>query len=300
MELDPRRVLVFREVARAGSLSAAARVLGWTQPAVSQQLAALERAAGQPLVVRGPRGVRLTEAGQALLTRADTVATALHMAGEELASLVGLRRGRVRLAAFPSAAATVVPQVLARLTEDLPGLDLELTEAEPPEAAALVASGDVDLALVFSYASSPVPDEAGLVLRGLGEEPVRLVLPAGHRLAGELTVEVSELAEDPWIVGCPRCREHALAVCREAGFEPRVQHATDDYVVVQNLVAVGVGVTLLPGSALEAFVHPGVTTRDSPAYGVRRHGVLHRTEALDVPATAAVLALLESVAATRR
>ena len=126
--MDPRRVLVFRAVARAGSLSAAARDLGWTQPAVSQHLQRLEREVGLPLLVRSTRGVTLTEAGQVLLGRADAVAGQLHMASEEMASLAQLRGGRVRLVAFPSAAATLVPAAL------------KLLAARPPEPSRSASS----------------------------------------------------------------------------------------------------------------------------------------------------------------
>jgi DNA-binding transcriptional LysR family regulator len=123
-------VLIFRDVARAGSISAAARELGWTQPAVSQHLRALERSAGCALLVRTSSGVELTEPGRVLLARADELAAQLHMATEELAELTALRRGLVRLAAYPSAAATLVPDALARLRLEHPAIDVELTEAE--------------------------------------------------------------------------------------------------------------------------------------------------------------------------
>src|SRR5262245_9625840 len=153
--MDPKRLLIFRDVARAGSISAAARSLGWTQPAVSQHLRALERSVGCALMVRGAGGVELTEPGRVLLARADAVAGQLHMAAEELADLTALRRGRVRLAAYPSAAATLVPRAVAGLRTRAPDVDVELTEAEPPEALGLIAGGDVDVALVFSYDGSP-------------------------------------------------------------------------------------------------------------------------------------------------
>src|SRR3954468_11428129 len=129
--MDPRRVLIFRTVARAGSISAAARELGWTQPAVSQHLRALERTAGCALLLRGAGGVELTEPGRVLLARADAIAGQLHMAGEELAALTQLRRGTVRLAAYPSAAATLVPRVVAEMLRRHPDIDVTLTEAEP-------------------------------------------------------------------------------------------------------------------------------------------------------------------------
>lgn len=285
--MDPRRLLIFRAVARAGSISAAARELGWTQPAVSQHLRALERSAGCALLLRGAGGVSLTEPGRTLLARADELAVQLHMAEEELADLTSLRRGRVRLAAYPSAAATLVPRAVAGLRARHPDVDVELTEAEPPEALALVAAGDVDVALVFSYAETSTA--AGLVWRPLGAEPVSLVLAADHPLADRKRLTLADLADEPWIVGCERCRAHALAVCASAGFEPVVRHTSDDYVVVQNLVAVGLGVTLLPRSALEAYAHPRVVVREHASYGTRTFGLVHRDGADGVPATAALL-----------
>src|SRR3954452_12383577 len=181
--MDPRRLLIFRTVARAGSISAAARQLGWTQPAVSQHLRALERAAGCALLLRGASGVELTEPGRVLLARADALAVQLHMAEEELADLTALRRGRVRLAAYPSAAATLVPRAVAGLRARHPEVDVELTEAEPPEAMALSAAGEADLPLVSSYDGSE--PAAGLLWRPMGNEPVALVfsadLPAATR-----------------------------------------------------------------------------------------------------------------------
>jgi molybdate transport repressor ModE-like protein len=285
--MDPKRLLIFRAVARAGSISAAARELGWTQPAVSQHLKALERSAGCALVLRGAGGVELTEAGRVLLVRADALAGQLHMAEEELAELTALRRGRVRLAAYPSAAATLVPHAVAGLRERHPMIDVELTEAEPPEALQLLGSGDADLALVFTYDAGVAAGEIGLAWLPLGEEPVVLVVADGHPAASRRRLALSDLADEPWIVGCERCREHAVQVCAEAGFVPTVRHVSDDYVVVQNLVAVGLGVTLLPQSAIQAYRHPGVRLREDASFGTRTFGIVHREGAERVPATAA-------------
>jgi molybdate transport repressor ModE-like protein len=285
--MDPRRLLIFRTVARAGSISAAARELGWTQPAVSQHLRALERSAGCALLLRGAGGVDLTEPGRVLLARADALAGQLHMAEEELADLTSLRRGRVRLAAYPSAAATLVPRAVAGLRARHPDVDVELNEAEPPEALTLVAAGDADLALVFSYDGSG-PDPR-LVWRPLADEPVALVVAADHPFATRKRLTLSDLADEPWIVGCERCRAHAVEVCEAAGFAPSVRHVSDDYVVVQNLVAVGLGVTLLPRSALDAYRHPGVRVREHVSFGTRTFGIVHREGADLVPATAALV-----------
>ena len=287
--MDPKRLLIFRAVARAGSISAAARELGWTQPAVSQHLRALERSAGCALLLRGAGGVELTEPGRMLLARADALAVQLHMAEEELAELTALRRGRVRLAAYPSAAATLVPRAIAGLRARHPDVDVELAEAEPPEALALLATGDADLALVFAYDGDAPAEGPGLVWRPLGDEPVALVVAPDHRVARRRRLTLADLADEPWIVGCERCRAHAIRVCAEAGFEPTVRHVSDDYVVVQNLVAVGLGVTLLPRSALEAHPHPGVHVREHPSFGTRTFGIVHREGAEQVPATAALV-----------
>lgn len=290
--LDPRRVVLFRTVVRAGSISAAAREVGWTQPAVSQHLQALERATGCRLLERGPAGVAPTEAGRLLLARADTIAGELHLAEEELAAVTQLRRGRVRLAAYPSAAATVVPRAIAVLQRRHPGLDVELTEDEPPEATEALREGAVDLALVFAYADEPADAGAGLTRHRLGEEPVDLVLPASRAAALPSVPPLGALSDDPWIVGCVRCRAHAVRRCAEAGFEPQVRHVSDDYVVVQHLVALGLGVTLLPRSALDAYRHPEVVVVADAAYGTRRRALLHRTGAEGVPA---VRALIEAI-----
>ncbi|GAA4118629.1 LysR family transcriptional regulator [Nocardioides fonticola] len=291
--LDPRRVVLFRSVVRAGSISAAARDLGWTQPAVSQHLQALERSAGCRLLERGPGGVVPTEAGRLLLARADTIAGELHLAEEELAAVAQLRRGRVRLAAYPSAAATVVPRAISLLQTRHPELDVELTEAEPPEATEELRAGAVDLALVFDYADDAVDPLPGVVRVPLGEEPVDLVLPAERAAGLGRRPRLAALADDPWIVGCVRCRAHAVRRCAEAGFEPRVRHVSDDYVVVQQLVALGLGVSLLPRTALEAYRHPEVVVVSGAAYGTRRRALLHRTAADGVPA---VRALAEALA----
>lgn len=296
-------MLVFRTVARAGSLSAAARDLGWSQPAVSQQLQHLEREVGGPLVVRSSRGVTLTEAGSLLLSRADAVAGELHMAAEELASLAELRGGRVRLVAFPSAAATLAPAALSLLSRDHPGVEVALVEAEPPEAWASVREGEADVALVFGY-DGPPPDATrpggDLTWLPLAVEPVDLVLPPDHPVARRRAVRLADLSDATWIGGCSRCRQHLIDRCRDAGFEPRLAHETDDYVAVQALVAAGLGVTLLPRSALVAYRHRDVAVRSSPTLGDRHVGLIYRPGAEQVPATRAFVERLVQVVAARR
>jgi molybdate transport repressor ModE-like protein len=289
--LDPRRLLILRTVAQAGSISAGARALGWTQPAVSQHLQALERGARTPLVLRHSGGVTLTEAGRAAVVHADAIAAHLDAAGREVAELAALGSGTVRLAAFPSALAVLVPPALERLSTGT-GIEVRLVEAEPPEAVELVRAGDVDVALTFGYPEAAgVPDD----LRGveLSIDPVDVVLPAthpaAHPAAGARRLRLADLADDDWVAGCVRCREHLVASAAAAGFAPRVRHETDDYVVVQQLVARGLAVAALPRTALEAYRHPDVVTRAVDGLDGRSLHAVHRPGVERVPAVAALL-----------
>lgn len=284
-------MLIFRTVARAGSISAGARELGWTQPAVSQHLQTLERAAGSPLLLRGAAGVRLTEAGRVLLRHADDLASLLRVADAELDDLAQVRRGTVRLACYPSGAATRVPRSLSLLQERHPGLDVQLTEAEPPEALAMVREGTVDLALVFAHQGQELagPD---LVAHPLGADELVVVVPRGHAPTATRSPSLRGLADETWIAGCDRCRAYLLQACGDAGFEPRIRHVTDDYVVVQSLVAHGLGVALLPDTSLQAFRHPDVEVRRVRGVAPRQLGAVHRPGVEAIPAVAAVLEVL--------
>jgi DNA-binding transcriptional LysR family regulator len=285
MDLDPRKLLTLRAVVRAGSISAGARALGWTQPAVSRHVQDLERAAGVPLLLRGNTGVTPTEPGAALLAHADAVAAHLQAAQDELVELRALRRGTVRLACFPSGLAVLVPAALARLTVGgRSGIDVRLMEAEPPDALTLLDEGAVDLAVVFAY-GDPDPDPAW---RFLAEESIRLVVPRGTTVTG-----LADLADRDWVAGCSRCRTHLVDTARRAGFEPRIRHETDDYVVVQSIVAQGLAVTLLPDLALAAYRNPAVDVLTVPGLGTRRLLARTRPGAGRVPSIAAVLAALQ-------
>ena len=288
--LDPRRLLILRAVARAGSMSAGARALGWTQPAVSQHLQALERSARTPLLLRHSGGVTLTEAGSAAVRHADAIAAHLDAAAREVGELAALGAGSVRLAAFPSALAVLVPPALERLATAT-GVEVRLVEAEPPEAVELVRSGEVDVALTFGYAEAPgvPPDLRGVAL---GVDPVDVVLPRAHPGADRPALRLADLADDDWVAGCVRCREHLVASAAAEGFAPRVRHETDDYVVVQQLVARGLAVAALPRTALEAYRHPDVETRAVAGLGARSLHAVHRPGVERVPAVAAVLGAL--------
>lgn len=217
--IEARHLRVLRAVATTGSFSAAARELGCTQPAVSQQMKALESSAGTPLLIRTGREMRLTEAGEALVRHASGILAGLTAAEEEVAAIAGLRAGRVRLVSFPSGSSTLVPGALAALRAAHPGTQVSLVEAEPPRSVEMLRDGDCDIALAFRYGATGDEWE-DLVVRPLLTDRLIGLLPEGHRLAGAETVGIGELAEESWIAGCPRCRRQLVEVCETSGFTP--------------------------------------------------------------------------------
>jgi len=290
--LDVTRLRVLVAVARCGSVTAAAKALNYAQPSVSHHLARLEAETGIKLIQRAGRGIRLTDAGRLLAERAAEVIGRLDAAENELAAYTGLRAGRLRLAAFPSALGTIVPAAAALLREHQPSVDLRLTEAEPPEALRMLRAGYVDVALVFRYSAegaeypdavgdvgvhgrgepgadfyggvNPADDDAAIDItegvreRLLLEEPVYLVTSVHDTAAS--CADLSRYARHRWIAGCDRCRAHLLRQCALAGFTPKIAFTTDDYVAVQALVAADLGVSTLPALCLRAARHPGVKT----------------------------------------
>ena len=271
--LDVTRLKVLVAVARHGSVTAAARALNYAQPSVSHHIARLEAETGTQLLERVGRGIRLTEAGRLLAERAEEIIGRLDSAEAELAAHVGLREGRVRLAAFPSALGTLVPAAAARLAAETPGMEFMLTEAEPPEALRMLRAGYVDVAVVFRHyqqdldAAPPEPADEGTRGVLLLDEAVHLVTTAAG--APDPAAGLAAFAASRWIAGCERCRSYLVRQCESAGFTPRISFTTDDYVAVQALVAAGLGVTTLPELCLRAAKHPGVAATMLP--GARRH-----------------------------
>ncbi len=312
--LDVTRLRVLAAVARHGSVTGAARELNYAQPSVSHHLARLEAETGSKLIQRAGRGIRLTDAGRLLADRAAEILGRLDAAENELAAHVGLRQGRVRLAAFPSALGTIVPAAAARLRSENPGVDLTLAEAEPPEALRMLRAGYVDVALVFVHEPDAPPQGARATM--LLDEPVCLVTRASHTggassaaasgsasgsasggAAAGAGPDLAAHAGEQWIAGCDRCRSYLLQQCARAGFTPKIAFTTDDYVAVQALVAAGLGVTTLPGLALRAARRPGITA--APLPGARRYVyAMTYGEPPDPPATNRLLEAL--MAAGRR
>lgn len=247
--LDVRRLAVLQAVAREGSFSGAARALEYTQPAISHHIARLEQEVGTALLLRTARGVRLTDAGEALVQHADAVIARLAAAQDEVAEIAGLRTGRVRLAAFPSGSATLVPRAARALSDSHPGVRVSLVEAEPPEALELLRTGEIDVALTFGYPEAGLAGNGDLDVEPLFDDELCLVMPPSGR---SRRTTLADLKDETWIAGCERCRAHLLHLSEQAGFQPHIAYATDDYVTVQSLVAAGLGVTVLPSLALSA------------------------------------------------
>lgn len=300
-DLDAHALSVVRAVHEHGSITAAATALGYSQPAISQQLKRLEQRLGLAVVERVGRGVRLTEAGLVLARHAVTVATALDAAAGEIAELQGLRSGLVRLVAFPSASATLVPSLLAVMKQRHAQISVTYLEAEPPEAVAAVRENRADLAITFSYPGDRVDPHResaqGLRVATLRRDEMMLVLPVGHPLAGVAgqMVDLGGLAEENWVAGCPRCRGHLLDLCERRGFSPRISYETDNVSAVFGLVEAGIGVALLPALAIESVgARPGVVIRATTG---RDHRTVHAVTAAGAERVPALAAALRAVVA---
>ncbi|MFE3494937.1 LysR family transcriptional regulator [Streptomyces sp. NPDC059175] len=294
--IEARHLRVLRAVAATGSFSAAARELGCTQPAVSQQMKALEASVGTPLLIRTGREMRLTQAGEVLVRHAAGVLAGLTAAEEEVAAIAGLRAGRVRLVSFPSGSSTLVPAALAALRAAHPGTRVSLVEAEPPRSEEMLREGDCDVALAFRYGPGGAEWEDLVVTPLLSDRLVGLV-PEGHRLAEAGDVSIADLADEPWIAGCPRCRRQLVAVCEGSGFTPRIDFATDDYPAVVGLVGAGLGVAVLPELALESVLPKGARTVTVEPSVSREIVALTLPDLARVPAVAATLDRLVLAAA---
>jgi molybdate transport repressor ModE-like protein len=242
------RLRVLREVARRGSFSAAADALHLTQPAVSRHIAKLERETGMRLVDRLPGGLRLTDAGRALVDHAETVIAALTAAERSLDALRGARAGTLRIASFPSAAVSLVAGALRALHRAHPDVEVSFVDAQSDEALAVVRAGEADIALAFG----PPPGEAtGLRLLPLLADRLEAALPVSHPLAARARLRLVELRDEGWIVGTTATL--TIDACRAAGFEPRIVARTDQQNAGHAFVAAGLGVSLVTTLRL---VHP--------------------------------------------
>jgi DNA-binding transcriptional LysR family regulator len=265
--LDPRRLLTFREVARQGSFSRAADALALSQPAVSQQVGALERELGATLLARGRAGTAVTPAGELLLAHADALAARLELADTQMDELVATERAALRLGAFPSALATIVPAAVAALRTREPALEIAIEEGTVDELHAAVERGSLHVAVCWQDARASRRELDGLQRTDLGEEPMVAVLARDHRLAGRRRIALSDLAGETWMA--PESEGLLVDACREAGFEPRVAILTRDPLAARALAAAGLAVSLTP-RLLASLELPGIVTRPLRGIAPRR------------------------------
>jgi DNA-binding transcriptional LysR family regulator len=260
--LNLGRLKVLCEVVNRGSFSGAAESLSYTQSAVSQAIARLEAETGATLIVRDRRGVRPTDAGAALVAHAQEIFASVEAAEAEVGAVLGLRSGKLRVASFPSAGATLMPLAVAEFRARHPRIALTLAEGEPEDIAPRLRAGEFDLALLFEFPGVRERLAVGLRSTKLLDDPMYVALPAAHPLAGKRALRLVDLSDQDWVQTSETspCARHVIRSCLAAGFEPHVTFESDDYETVQGLVAAGVGVALIPRLAL-THVHPGVVVR---------------------------------------
>jgi DNA-binding transcriptional LysR family regulator len=291
------RLQVLVEVVSRGSFSAAAQALSYTQSAVSQSIARLESETGATLVVRDRRGIRPTAAGATLVAHAEAIFAQVQAAEAELEAVLGVRAGRLRLASFPSAGATLVPLAVARFREAHPDVALTLGEGEPEQIAPRLRAGEFDLALLFEFPGVRERPGAGLRSATLLEDPMHVALPAEHPLVCKPAISLADLGDQHWVQTSAEspCARHVVRSCLAAGFEPYVAFESDDYDVVQGLVAAGVGVALIPRLAL-TNVHPGIVVRAlAPRSPARKVTVATISGPGVAPAARSMVAILRAV-----
>ena len=283
--LNPLHLRTLVEVVRTGSFAEAARRLGYTPSAVSQQISGLERAVRLTLFEREPHSVRATVAAELLAERSQEVLASFDALDREVAAMSTGSRGRLRIGSFPTASATLLPLALASVRQRHPAVDVQLDEGEPDELLPLLQDGGLDVALVYRYDLVPRAWPDRLVETELLSEDVLLLLPTDHRLARRPEVGLAELDEATWIASREgsagsTCLERA---CATAGFAPYIAFRSNDYDVVAGLVGAGLGVALVPALGHDSSA-PGVTAVAVSGLRLQRHvSALHRAATVATP-----------------
>jgi molybdate transport repressor ModE-like protein len=248
--MDPRRVLTFRAVAHHRSFSRAARELALSQPSVSTQVAALEREVGARLLDREPGGLRLTREGAILLEHADAIAERFGLAREQLAAAAEGRRALLRIGAFPTALAEIVPAAIAHVRRAYPDARVAVDEGGD-DLARRIRAGELHLAVYFQDSALPHMQPPGVERRDLFREHFRVALPRDHPLAARRAVALADLAGEDWTVALTDGL--IVQACRAAGFEPNVVSITSDQLAIRALISRGLAVTLVPQLLAEPF-----------------------------------------------
>jgi DNA-binding transcriptional LysR family regulator len=269
--VDTTRLTVFRQVVRCGSFTAAAVALGISQPAVSQHIARLEQEIGLKLLDRTGRGMQITYPGKVLLHHTDGLLSHLREAAKELASLVNPDGGELRMVAFPSAAASIVPPVVGAFRRALPKAKVLLTEADPADALPRLLAGEVDLALVYDYPAIGQTRDPRLTWEIIADDSMAVVLPVGHPLAAATEVPLAALAKEHWIAPNPcLCLDAFLNACHDARFDPDIVLSSNDYLATINLVSAGIGVAVVPRIMAMSALPTTVVLRPLRGSGLRR------------------------------
>ncbi|MGV9624999.1 LysR family transcriptional regulator [Streptomyces sp. NPDC003487] len=299
--LDVRRILLFTEVARRGSVTATARALSYTPSAVSQQISRLEAEAGQPLLERHARGVTVTDAGRALAERGERIERELRAAESELADFAGLRAGTLRIGTFPTVGASLLPQAVIAFRDAHPDVRLTVRSARIAGLWTMLENREIEMSLMWDYDWSRI-DREDVVVTPLLDDPPALLVSDRHALAGRGAASLADFAHDPWIT---RADHHPVAEalvrgCRTAGFEPHIAYEAHDYQEAQAMVAAGIGVALAPTLALEG-IRPGVSVLPlQPPAPVRRILLVRMADHSLTPAALSFSGLLRDIAVRRK
>jgi DNA-binding transcriptional LysR family regulator len=295
--LEVRRLQIFAAVAERGSFTAAAEALFMTHSAVSQQMALLERQLGVPLMRRGPRGVELTEPGKLLAERSTGLLGTLASIEREMRDLKA-RHAAVRLGAFPTAGADLIPRVVREFSRQHPDTKVVLRSAHAADIPAALRESDIHLGLVWDYDFLPRTIPADLEYLPLVDDPLYVLLPADHPLAAEAEVDLLEFAGETWVVRGhnPPYDEAFTTMCRLAGFEPQIGFVTEDYLSAQGLVAAGIGVSAAPRLALVTGRPDVVAVPIAGLAPHRRIGAVRLLNSPHPPAAQQMLQVLREVA----
>jgi DNA-binding transcriptional LysR family regulator len=297
--LEARRLQIFSAVAEHGSFTAAAEALFMTHSAVSQQMALLERQLGVPLMLRGPRGIELTEAGRLLAARSTGLLGTIAHIEQEMLDLKA-QHSSVRLGAFPTAGADLIPRLVREFRRRDPETKIVLRPAHASDMTAALRDGSIHLGLVWDYDFDPRSVPADVEWVHLADDPLSVLVPLDHPVAGESEVELRELAGETWVVRShrPPYDEAFSTLCRLSGFEPRIGFAAEDYLSVQGLVAAGIGIGAAPRLALVAQRPDVVAVPIARPAPRRRIAAVRLLEASHPPAARQMLEVLRSVATT--
>jgi DNA-binding transcriptional LysR family regulator len=297
--LDLRKLRLLRELADRGTIAAVAEALAYTPSAVSQQLSALEREAGVPLLEKAGRRLRLTDAGLALAEHATALLARAEQAEAELERVQGEVRGTVRIAAFQTAALAFLPEVLRRVADRHPDLRVEYVEADAEEALPALALGELDLVVAEEYEHAPRPHHPGLAREPLRDDPILVALAPGHPLARRRRVALTALADERWAVPREGTGFAGMVVhaCRWlGGFDPDIRHRSNDLRILIALAGSGDAAALVPALGHEEGT-PGVALREIAERRLRRSVFsTHRRAAAERPTVAALRRILREVA----